>query len=72
MLQMHIMNKIDALVLPPTTLPSWVTLETCVSFIKLSLHCGLVISTVGLADQIAILHERVINHLKRICIHSVA
>lgn len=49
-----------------------VTWETCVTFIELTHHCGLVISTVGLADQISILHERVINHLKRICVHSVA
>jgi len=49
-----------------------VTPETCVSFIKLTHHRGLVISTVGLAEEISVLRERVINHLKRIYIHSVA
>jgi len=75
MLKVHIMNKIDA-TLPsphvPHLLENSVTLETCVSFIKLTHHHDLVISTVGLADQISVLHGRVINHLKRICIHSFA
>lgn len=67
------MNKIDAIDSPSPDLPEdCVTLETCVSFIKLTHHHGLVISTAGLADQISILQERVVNHLKRICIHSVA
>lgn len=76
MLEVLIMNKLDATLpsprLPHHLLENSVTLETCVSFIKLTHQHGLVISTEGLADQISILHERVINHLKRICIHSFA